>query len=153
MSGDLHPLTALGLPGIGFVEQLDVVPDGLVVIALDASELVGNVHPVMLGDLHVSTIHDNVHQGDLLGLSSRDSETSAALEVCPRTAAAMSRPRRSHDHRRQNHGCFASSPNVQWPGRSQDRSPLRVWFLEGVHPHPRSATRKVVSAAGNYDGA
>jgi hypothetical protein len=61
-TGDLHPLAALGLPGIAFMEQLNVVVDGLLVVPLDASELLVNVHPVMIGHLDVTTLHDNVHR-------------------------------------------------------------------------------------------
>jgi hypothetical protein len=61
------------------MEQLDVIVDGLLVIPFDVGELLGNVHPVMVGHLDVTTLHDNIHRATSLR--------------CPRGTSSTSTPR------------------------------------------------------------
>ena len=61
-AGDLNVLTAIFLPSILLVMQLDVGSDDLVVIALDTGELVGNVLAEMVRNLNVAAPHDDLDQ-------------------------------------------------------------------------------------------
>jgi hypothetical protein len=49
------------LPGIRFVEQFDVNTDELVVVTLEARNLVSDVLPVMVRHFNVATLDDDVH--------------------------------------------------------------------------------------------
>src|SRR5204862_8003696 len=61
LAGDLHPLAVLGLPAVGFVEQLHVEADDLPVVPLQADQLLFDMHPVMLGNLDVAALYHDVH--------------------------------------------------------------------------------------------
>jgi hypothetical protein len=43
------------------VEELHVGPDQFLVVSLDLAQLVGDVFPIMIGNLHVAALDDNVH--------------------------------------------------------------------------------------------
>jgi hypothetical protein len=43
------------------MEQLHVGPDQFLIVTLDLAQLVGDVLPVMIGNLYVAALDDNVH--------------------------------------------------------------------------------------------
>jgi hypothetical protein len=59
--GDLDALTDVGLAWIAFVEKLHVHSDEFLVVPFDFAQLVGNVFPIMIGNLYVAALDDNVH--------------------------------------------------------------------------------------------
>jgi hypothetical protein len=59
--GDLDTLAVVDLPGIAFVEQLNVGPDQLLVVAFDLAQFVGDMFPIVIGNLYVAALDDNVH--------------------------------------------------------------------------------------------
>src|SRR5689334_1770798 len=51
---DLDTLAVVGLAWIAFVEQFDVGSNQLLVITLDLAQLLGDVFPIVVGNLYVA---------------------------------------------------------------------------------------------------
>ena len=60
---DCNPLACLGLAGIVFVVQFDVVTDHVAVVPLQADQLLCDVQSEVIGHVDVATRHDNFHRG------------------------------------------------------------------------------------------
>ena len=65
-TSDLDTLAVLQLAAVALMKQLHLQPDDLVVVALQPLDLLGDVHPEMLGDLDVPAGHDNLHSDSSL---------------------------------------------------------------------------------------
>jgi hypothetical protein len=57
-------LAAVVLPPVRFMVEFDVGSDDLVVVALDADQLLGHVLPEMIGDLDVASSDHDLHASD-----------------------------------------------------------------------------------------
>jgi hypothetical protein len=60
-TGDLDPLATVGLARVALVQQLDIDFDDLIVVTLDPSQLIGDVHPEMVRYLDIAALDDDVH--------------------------------------------------------------------------------------------
>jgi hypothetical protein len=60
-NGDLDTLAPVGLARVALVEQLHISPDQFLVVSFDLAQLVGDVFPVVIGNLYVAALDDNVH--------------------------------------------------------------------------------------------
>jgi hypothetical protein len=59
--GDLDTLAAVRLARITLVEELHVDPDQFLVVPFDLAQLVGDMFPIVSGNLYVAALDDNVH--------------------------------------------------------------------------------------------
>jgi hypothetical protein len=59
--GDLHALALVRLARVALVEQLHISTHQLLVVPFNLAQLVGDVSPIVIGNLHVAALDDNVH--------------------------------------------------------------------------------------------